>query len=1067
MKKFLSVILCMVMLATAVPFSAYAQEQEQAEHSHSLVDEKSSDESKNYTYCDSEASQDEAAVVDEKNAYATVNVSRELYPESAHPYANYTKQNYAFEYPSAVSLSITFSDKTQTEDTYDLINIYDGDNRVIGRYSGKQLAGKTINISGNFFRIRFWTDHSKTFYGFSIDNIEAKVTLNSFDNDEDRQECRSSSLYPFTDHNYPNSTDQTCFYTNAEASSLELYFSDKTKTEKDYDFITIYDGSGNEVGKYSGDELAGAKINVDGPSFSVRFTSDHSQSFYGYSLYSITANIEHKVQDDFSYPASPHPYENNMNDTQSYTYPDENAKALAVTFSDSCRTEEKYDVVSIYDASSKLVGSYSGRELAGRTIIVDGNCFSVKLKSDRSQNYFGYAVTKVTPITDDESVYPESAHPYANNEKSEYVYSSPDKTASALRVKFSSRCLTEAKYDTVEIFDGNGEAVGVYSGSQLANKVITIQGNSFRIKLNTDHSQVFYGFKVVSVVPVGGELTQSQQLAFPESNHPYEHCANQIYRYKSPNPLCRSLKVKFSSKTQTEKDYDIITIYDSNGEKVGSYSGTQLAGKTVDIDDNEFSIVFTTDHSSAFYGFRIDSIQSVLSTDYYEETENAHSYALVKDENAGLYRNGVKTYVCRNCGDTYTEEEPSYVFDGELKYSLSYYSTVYNGAKHNPILTITKRDGTVLKNGVDYDLHYSGDGVSVGRYYASITLKNGYVGKKSIEFTVKPKGVSSFSLSQQLGGFNVTWDKQTDNTSGYEIQYSQNSNFSSAKTVNETKNSYYTQKVTGLSRNKKYYVRIRTYKFASDGMKIYSDYTSAKSVVTGDCLSLNERAAEVAFNNPNVRQEVFGYSYQGRPLEAYIITPKNGKYNKTYYLNFAIHGFEGESYRDGKYLVAEGNRVVEYYASHLSEIKNMRLIIIPCLNPDGVIAGTNELYTGSSAFGRNAANHVDLNRDFNTFNGYESRAMRSLMSKYRPNILCDFHGWLNTSIGNPNMVNIFSDTLGLSRKQPNQYGDRYGYLMGYSYKTYGAASLLVEYRNSNINHTNTVKAISKTIAYYN
>ena len=159
--------------------------------------------------------------------------------------------------------------------------------------------------------------------------------------------------------------------------------------------------------------------------------------------------------------------------------------------------------------------------------------------------------------------------------------------------------------------------------------------------------------------------------------------------------------------------------------------------------------------------------------------------------------------------------------------------------------------------------------------------------------------------------------------------------------------------------------------------------------------------------------------------------------------------------------------MVEYYADHPEELKNMRLIVIPCLNPDGVIAGVNELYTGNSAFGRNAANHVDLNRDFNTFNGYESRAIRSLMAKYNPDILCDFHGWLNTSIGTPAMTNIFSDTLGLSRKQPNQYGDRYGYLIGYSYKTYGAASLLVEYKNTSINHNATVRAISKTIAYYN
>ncbi|WP_177919991.1 CUB domain-containing protein [uncultured Eubacterium sp.] len=1065
MKKILSVLVSLVMLMSALPFFAYAEEQ--AEHTHSLVESKTEDESASYTYCDAESTDKNDISVDEKNTYATVNVSRELYPESEHPYQNNARHNFAFEYPSAVSLSVTFSDKTQTEDTYDLIYVYNSENRIVGKYSGTELAGKTVNIDGASFRVRFYSDHSKTFYGFSIDNIEAKVIVNSYDTDCDRQENRSAAVNPYTEHDYRNNADETYYYTNAEASSLELYFSKETKTEKDYDIITIYDGCGDEVGSYSGDELAGAKVVVDGPSFSVRLKTDHSKTFYGYSFKCITAQTERDVQEDFTYPRSPHPYENNYNKTQSYTCPDKNTKAMEVTFSDSCRTEEKYDVVSIYDGDSKLVGSYSGRELAGRTMIIDGNSFSVNLKSDRSQNYYGYAVTKVTPLTDDSVVCPESTHPYNNYENSEYTYTSPNKNAKALRVKFSSKCMTEEKYDVIEIYASNGEKVGSYSGSQLQNKVLTIPGNSFKIKLTSDHSKTFYGFKVISVVPISDSVYDSQTLAFPESNHPYENSANEMYRYKSPNPLCRSLKVKFSDKTFTEKDYDIITIYDGNENKIGSYSGDELAGRTLDIDGNEFRIVFSTDHSKTLYGFSIDSVQSVLSTDYYEKTETEHSYALVKDENVGLYRNGVKVYVCRNCGDTYTEEEPSYVFDGELRYALSYCNTVYDGNEHYPDLTVTKKDGTVLEQGTDYDISYSGDGKQVGRYYVSVKLKNGYIGEKSIEFTVKPKGVSSVSVSALLGGFSASWDKQTDNTAGYELQYSQNSNFSSAKTVSIGKNTTNSQKVTGLSRNKTYYVRVRTYRFASDGMKICSDYTSAKSVTTGDCLSLNERAAEIAYTYSNVRKEVFGYSYQGRPLEAYIITPTNGRYNKTYYCNFAIHGFEGESYRDGKYLVAEGNRVVEYYANHPSELKNMRLIVIPCLNPDGVIAGTNELYTGSSSFGRNTANHVDLNRDFNTFNGYESRAIRSLMQKYRPNILCDFHGWLDTSIGNPNMVNIFSDTLGLSRKQPNRYGESYGYLMGYSYKTYGAASLLVEYRNSNISHTNTVRAISKTIAYYN
>ena len=176
-----------------------------------------------------------------------------------------------------------------------------------------------------------------------------------------------------------------------------------------------------------------------------------------------------------------------------------------------------------------------------------------------------------------------------------------------------------------------------------------------------------------------------------------------------------------------------------------------------------------------------------------------------------------------------------------------------------------------------------------------------------------------------------------------------------------------------------------------------------------------------------------------------------------------MHGFEGESYRDGKYLTAQANRIVEYYANNIDSFSGTRLIVIPCLNPDGVIAGKNELYYGFNAFGRCTADAVDINRDFGSFKSREARALRDLMKKYKPYALCDFHGWLDTSLGNPTLVNIFSDTLKLSKKQYNAFGSSKGYLIGYVARTYDAYAVLVEYKNSNINHYLTLDAINKML----
>ncbi|MGN0522144.1 MAG: fibronectin type III domain-containing protein, partial [Eubacterium sp.] len=75
------------------------------------------------------------------------------------------------------------------------------------------------------------------------------------------------------------------------------------------------------------------------------------------------------------------------------------------------------------------------------------------------------------------------------------------------------------------------------------------------------------------------------------------------------------------------------------------------------------------------------------------------------------------------------------------------------------------------------------------------------------------------------------WKKLTTQTTGYQIQYSTSSKFTKAKTVTVSKNSTTSKTISKLKANKKYYVRVRTYKTV-DGKKIYSAWSKAKSVTT-------------------------------------------------------------------------------------------------------------------------------------------------------------------------------------------------------------------------------------------
>lgn len=236
-----------------------------------------------------------------------------------------------------------------------------------------------------------------------------------------------------------------------------------------------------------------------------------------------------------------------------------------------------------------------------------------------------------------------------------------------------------------------------------------------------------------------------------------------------------------------------------------------------------------------------------------------------------------------------------------------------------------------------------------------------------------------------------------------------------------------------------------------------------------NCLYLNQVATQVSYDYGNVTKYVFGKSYQGRNLEAYIITPKNGSYKKTYVMNFAIHGFEDSYSRDGKVLVEEGNKLVKYYAENPGNLGKFRLVIIPCLNPDGTIAGTNNQRACSTAFGRCTANHIDMNRDFmpGAFKATETKAMVNLLKKYKPDVYTDFHGWLDGTYGTGDLCTIFGNTMRLSERHVDKYGTTKGYIEGYVRSTYKCPSALVEYTApSKVNHYDTYTAINRVIKHY-
>ncbi len=215
----------------------------------------------------------------------------------------------------------------------------------------------------------------------------------------------------------------------------------------------------------------------------------------------------------------------------------------------------------------------------------------------------------------------------------------------------------------------------------------------------------------------------------------------------------------------------------------------------------------------------------------------------------------------------------------------------------------------------------------------------------------------------------------------------------------------------------------------------------------------------------------YGKSELGRDLTCYAFTPTS--YTDTVLLNFAIHGYEDEYVADGQILVDTANDLIDYYNNNSDKIGNTQLLIVPCANPDGLYDG----YT-NNGFGRCNAKGIDLNRDFDAnyitrsdsryytpyaFSASESRALRDLVNDYSADIVIDFHGWLDYTIGDYELAQVFYEELGLAHYKEFTNSNASGYFSNWAHQQ-GALGLLVEFTNSkSVNLNNLISATNRIL----
>lgn len=180
---------------------------------------------------------------------------------------------------------------------------------------------------------------------------------------------------------------------------------------------------------------------------------------------------------------------------------------------------------------------------------------------------------------------------------------------------------------------------------------------------------------------------------------------------------------------------------------------------------------------------------------------------------------------CTVCGKV-TE---TIVIPAAANITLSSQKYTYNGKEKKPSVVVKDRTGKVVSP-ENYSVAYASGRKKVGAYAVTVTFKGDrYSGSKKLTYNINPAKVSLSSVKAASKSMTVKWKKGKD-VNGYEIQYSTSSSFKSGnKTVKVTSAKTTSKVIKKLKANKKYYVRIRTYKTVK-GKKFYSDWSGKKTV---------------------------------------------------------------------------------------------------------------------------------------------------------------------------------------------------------------------------------------------
>ena len=230
--------------------------------------------------------------------------------ESDHDYTNNHHQSWTINgSPSASQMLVVF-ERFELETGYDYVTITDGDGGQRTRRTGN-LRHAEVLIQGNEVVLTLDTDYSVTDWGFRAIVFEPAdcvcpqvaapvcgVDGNTYSNAcsagcsdvqvAHNSPCQGSPWITLprqieSPHDYPNNYDNTWTVSEGGARFIRLHFS-RIEVEKNYDFLTVEDGAGNLVARYTGQDSDVLTPAIAGDTAVIRLVSDYSVRQFGFEM---------------------------------------------------------------------------------------------------------------------------------------------------------------------------------------------------------------------------------------------------------------------------------------------------------------------------------------------------------------------------------------------------------------------------------------------------------------------------------------------------------------------------------------------------------------------------------------------------------------------------------------------------------------------------------------------------------------------------------------------------------------------------------------------------------------